>query len=90
VLITHFMGNALGKRLIIAGPVAEFFVVDFEVGPSARTTDTFNRRDVAPVSEPFVEVGIQPQARLLRSDPIHEAFSLTRCRNVCLFRRGET
>ena len=27
---------------------AEFFVVDFEVGPSARTTDISNRRDVAP------------------------------------------
>ena len=33
---------------VVAGVAAEFFVVDFEVGLRAYTTDIGNRRDAAP------------------------------------------
>jgi hypothetical protein len=62
---------------VVAGVAAEFFVVDFEVGLRATqlTSETVATQHL--VAELFVQFGIKPQARRLRSDPIHDAFSVT-------------
>ena len=73
---------------IVAGVAAEFFVVDFKVGLRATqlTSETVATQHL--VAELFVQLGIKLQARLLRSDLIHDAFSFAWCRNVCLSSPG--
>jgi hypothetical protein len=73
---------------VVAGVAAEFFVVDFEVGLRATqlTSETVAKRHL--VAELFVQFVIKPQERLLRSFLIHDAFSVTWCRNVCLSSPG--
>jgi hypothetical protein len=52
-------------------------VVDFEVGPSAAKLTSPGIPPKYFVAEFFIQFGIKPQARLLRSDLIHDAFSFT-------------
>jgi hypothetical protein len=75
---------------VVAGVAAEFFVVDFEVGLRATqlTSETVATQHL--VAELFVQFGIKPQARQLRSDPIHDAFSVRDARISAPLRREGT
>jgi hypothetical protein len=69
---------------VVAGVAAELFVMEFESGHCAARLASPPITTKHLVTELFVELGIKPQARLLRSDLIHDAFSFTWCRNVRL------
>ena len=57
-------------------------VVDFYVGHCAAGLASPTVATKHLVAELFVYVRIEPQARLLRLDLIHDTFSVTWCRNV--------
>jgi hypothetical protein len=62
---------------IVARSAAEFLVMDFETGPRAAELAS------PAIAELFVQLGLEPQSRLLWSQLIHDAFSLTNC-GICL------
>ena len=73
---------------VVAGVAAEPFVMDFEVGHRAAKLTSPAIPPKYTVAELFEQLGIKPQARLLRSDLTHDAFSFAWCRNVCLSSPG--
>ena len=73
---------------IIAGLAAESFVMDFKIGHCATRLASPAIATQHLAAESVVLVGIEPQARMFRSDPSHDAFSTTRCINLCLSSPG--
>ena len=68
---------------IIAALAAKFLVVNLKIRPGAATLASPAIATKYLLPEPFVQLGIKPQARLLGSNPVHEAFSVTSCRKAC-------
>ncbi len=62
---------------VVAGVAAELFVMEFESGHCAAKLTSPGIPPKYFVAELFVQFGIKPQARLLRSDPSHDTFSVT-------------
>jgi hypothetical protein len=73
---------------IVPGLAAKLFVVNLKIGHCATRLASPPVTTKHLVAEPFVQFGIEPQAELLRSDPIHDAFPFTWCRNACLSSPG--
>jgi hypothetical protein len=73
---------------IVPGSAAKLFVVNLKTGHCATRLASPPVTTQHLVAELFVQFGIQPQARLLRSDLIHDPFPFTWCRNVCLSSPG--
>jgi hypothetical protein len=76
-------GNQILAR-IVAGLAAKLFVVDLKLGHrTARlASPTISAEDL--VAQLFINVGLEPQGCAFWSDLIHDAFSVTWCRTVCL------
>ena len=73
---------------IVSGAAAEVFVVDLEIrqcaaGLASPAVPTQNL-----MTQPVIRLCCEPQACAFRSDPGHDAFSVTWCRNVCLSSPG--
>jgi hypothetical protein len=60
---------------IITGLAAKFLVMNLQIGHRAAGLASPSIATEYLVAELFVWLGIEPQARLLRSEEIHEAFS---------------
>ena len=75
-------GNQI-QIVIRALLAAKLLVMDLQVLP--RTTDLALPAIATQYlfSELVVRFGIEPQARSLGSNPVHEAFSVTSCRKAC-------
>jgi hypothetical protein len=58
-------------------------VVDLKVGHRAArlASPTISAEDLC--AQLFINVGLEPQGCAFWSDPIHDTFSVTWCRNVC-------
>src|SRR5713101_7295359 len=69
--------------VVVALLAPQFFVVDMEI--SSRPTELASPTIAAEnlLSELIVRFGIKSQARPLRSNAVHEAFSVTSSRNAC-------
>jgi len=61
---------------------AKLFVVNLEIGHCATRLASPAVTTEHLVTQTVVLVGIEPQACMLRSEPSHDAFSATWCRNV--------
>jgi hypothetical protein len=68
---------------ILAAVAPKIFVVNFQVGSAATTLALPAISAQYLLSELFVRFGVKPHARALRSNPVHEAFSVTSCRKAC-------
>ena len=80
-------GNQILAR-IITEVAAKLFVVDLKVGHCAAGLAS---PAIAPehlITESFVLPGVEPNACAFRTHSIHEAFSITWCRNVRLSSPG--
>jgi len=69
--------------VVVALLAPQFFVVDMEIssGPTELASPTIAAENL--FSELIVRFGIKSQARPLRSNAVHEAFSVTSSSNAC-------
>ena len=73
---------------IIAEVTAKFLVVNLKIGHCATQLASPAVATQHLVAQTVVLVGIEPQACVFRSDPSHDAFSVTWCKNACLSSPG--
>jgi len=73
---------------IIAGLAAKLFVVNLKVGHCAARLASPAVATQHLVAETVVLIGLEPHGCTLWLDPIQDAFSVTRCRNVCFSSPG--